>query len=48
MSATGSPSIGLLMLEAQRALLEGLTLPPTAALLSRAPRGEGQTVLVIF
>jgi pimeloyl-ACP methyl ester carboxylesterase len=47
MPDTGPPSLGLFLLEGQRALLEGLTLASTRRLLRRAPRGEGQPVLVL-
>ena len=47
MPDTRPPSLGLFLLEGQRALLEGLTLASTRRLLRRAPRGEGQPVLVL-
>jgi pimeloyl-ACP methyl ester carboxylesterase len=47
MPDTRRPPLGLLLLEGQRALLEGLSIPATRRLLKRAPRGEGQPVLVL-
>ena len=41
------PSLPLFLAEGQRAVLEAMTLRPAAALLRRAPRGEGQPVLVL-
>jgi len=43
----GAPSLGWLLLEGQRALLEGAALPAAAPLLRRAPRGDGQPVLLL-
>ena len=45
--AGGPPPLALFFLEGQRALLEGLTLPAAAPFLRRAPRGEGQPVLLL-
>jgi pimeloyl-ACP methyl ester carboxylesterase len=42
-----SPSLGLFLLEGQRAFLEGLSLRPAGPLLRRAPRGDGQPVLLL-
>jgi len=47
MANTSPPSLGLLMLEGHRALLEGMALRPSGPLLRRAPRGDGQPVLVL-
>jgi len=41
------PPLPLMLVEGQRALLESLTLRPSAALLRRAPRGDGHPVLVL-
>ena len=46
MANTGSPLVGLFLLEGQRALLEGMTLGPATPLLRRAPKGQGQPILV--
>lgn len=45
--ARGAPPLSLLLLEGQRAILEAMTLPGAAPLLSRAPRGVGRPVLVL-
>lgn len=47
MPNTGPPSLGLLLLEGQRALLEGLSTAPATPLLRRAAQGDGQPVLVL-
>jgi pimeloyl-ACP methyl ester carboxylesterase len=47
MGDAGPPPLGLLLVEAQRALFESLTLRPAAPLLRRAPRGDGQPVLLL-
>jgi len=41
------PAFGLFLVEGQRALLEGLSLPAAGPLLRGAPRGDGQPVLVL-
>lgn len=41
------PPLPLMLVEGQRALLEAMTLRPSAALLRRAPRGDGHPVLVL-
>ena len=42
-----APPLPLLLVEGQRALLEGLTLRPSAGLLRRASKGDGHPVLVL-
>jgi len=47
MAPAGAPSLALLLLEAQRAVLEGMSLGPAQPFLRRAPRGDGQPVLLL-
>ena len=47
MAGASPPPLALLLVEAQRALFESLTLRPAAPLLRRAPRGDGQPVLLL-
>jgi pimeloyl-ACP methyl ester carboxylesterase len=42
-----APHLGLLLLEGPRAFFEASLLLPSAPLLARAPRGDGQPVLVL-
>jgi pimeloyl-ACP methyl ester carboxylesterase len=43
----GPPSLGLFLLEGQRAVLEGMSLIAASPFLDRAPRGDGHPVLVL-
>lgn len=47
MADSAPPHLALLMVEGQRAMLEGLTGRAAAPLLRRAPRGEEQPVLLL-
>ena len=47
MARKNTPPLRLLLMEGQRAALEGLSVPPASLLLARAPRGDGMPVLVL-
>jgi len=47
MANVGAPSLVWFLLEGQRAMLEGMTLGPAQPFLRRAPRGDGQPVLLL-
>jgi pimeloyl-ACP methyl ester carboxylesterase len=47
MAEDRAPSLGLLFVEGQRALFESATMLPATPLLRRAPRGDGQPVLLL-
>ena len=47
MARAGAASLVLMLVEGPRALFESSTLVPAAPFLSRAPRGDGQPVLLL-
>jgi hypothetical protein len=47
MANDGAPPLGLMLVEGQRALFESATMLTATPLLRRAPRGEGQPVLLL-